>query len=1530
MNEVLAGDRHLITFAEDAAKRLFYARNGDSSPTYEPTSIPEAEAAVRVLGELFDGLPGAISEALGAARESGDLISSDKFQCIAEIIQNADDLDASQVRLLLEPNALWLAHDGSPVRLRHVLGLATPWLSTKSNQANTTGRFGIGLMTLRSLSKTLEVHCHPYHVRLDGSTLSPSDPPTTPPGFDETGWTTLCVPLEQGAVIPSELIGWLKRWDDAALLFLRSIKMVTLLDPTGAPIRELAVSRQDARAVVPDGLNASRTVSRQRVEANDGRSWIVYSEEVSTPAGVLRARKATEATTPIAIALPQYRIEHGQIYAGLPVTRTRLPIFANAQFDPLTNRRDFTNNEWNKALVPLVAGLWSRAALDLFSRDPKAAWHAMPLPDDTESDSPSSFTAGLEEAIISKTGQSVASQLSFSVHGRGKVQLTELAVEAQPLENILTETETADLAGLPATLPFRVRDQAGRWRLVLDAWRSSGADFPEPVGVERALDLLGDETRTVDSTIDLVAAGLDAGLVQHLLSLPCVIASNGRQIVPPQEDSPEALAANSSPLAEQLGLVTLLHPAHFGEANAATTVLKWLRESGILLDKPDDRVVVRRLAAAGSAGHQIETPLTDDQVRSLRAAFEHFDAAGQQKLGPDVGRAISLQAFEFESSGGRVVRKSTIARPTEAYLPRAVDRDTDSFAVAADQSPGIAWLSSHYARILRSSAGRDGIGAQRFLRLLGAETAPRLRPHPDLEQRFSDPRRGLPARHISSTVSRGLALRAQGASYTLEDRDCPVLETVVRDISRLGRGKKKRRKRAAALLATLARAWGRQFSEFTEVDAAEDYYSWKEKGRIASYWLWEARDVAWLDDESGTPRLPSELRLRTFGNVAIYGEDSPDYLHPDLDQTNWREVLSALGVTGDPSRRELVTRLKELRDDTVNKSRWSPEEIKRETAVVYKAIAQSLESPAGGPDLSVVQLRRAFHYPNGLVFTDLGWLAPQSVLGGPHIFGNYKAFAPAIGDTETLWRALGLRKPSFEDCLDVVRAIARKRGAPDPDEEAILLETMRALESLSKSGVAPRDRAKLRRIPLWTSKGWVRDRPVYATDDPVLLVGLRDQIPLWDPGGELQQFRSLVDLLRVEEIGIDAAQVIEPGLATEHDESSELFRTAIQLLREDLTRNEPELAKNVRFSWDLIGKFSVYIHSTLAVGVAAGREGEVVRYECGVAAKVDSDRRVVFIQIPAELSRVDSGGRAIAALFHGDQRHLALAWLAACHRALSGREARLIQLAEERGRREVEQTESDIATQMAEIRAHIDAKHRPLGGSTPRRATTSSLPVSTPNRWGDPQIPPSLDSHRVLVDPESLRLVDPQGRVEKREVTPRRKSADKGALAEPKPGTDGPHGRTPIRHYTDLDKETVGLEILRKLLSSDDTEISDLRAQRGVGADAVDELQNFYELKVSGGTEPDQVTLTDAEVKRALTTPKFFLAVVSGVEGVDARPKVRLIVDPLKQLQPAERGSINLSGVRSSNSQTYDFVRGGSHSAKGAEELYVQTNKPYT
>ena len=109
-------------------------------------------------------------------------------------------------------------------------------------------------MTLRSISSTLEVHCHPYHVQLGDPTVSPIDPPMPPPGLGEAGWTTLRIPFEQGMVGAGELAEWLKRWDSSALLFLRSVSKITLLDTDGTLIHELSISRREAGEVATERM----------------------------------------------------------------------------------------------------------------------------------------------------------------------------------------------------------------------------------------------------------------------------------------------------------------------------------------------------------------------------------------------------------------------------------------------------------------------------------------------------------------------------------------------------------------------------------------------------------------------------------------------------------------------------------------------------------------------------------------------------------------------------------------------------------------------------------------------------------------------------------------------------------------------------------------------------------------------------------------------------------------------------------------------------------------------------------------------------------------------------------------------------------------------------------------------------------------------------------------------------------------------------------------------------------------------------
>ena len=122
---------------------------------------------------------------------------------------------------------------------------------------------------------------------------------------------------------------------------------------------------------------------------------------------------------------------------------------------------------------------------------------------------------------------------------------------------------------------------------------------------------------------------------------------------------------------------------------------------------------------------------------------------------------------------------------------------------------------------------------------------------------------------------------------------------------------------------------------------------------------------------------------------------------------------------------------------------WPPEELKWETAVLYKALAQSLTQAVGRPGLGLEQLRRDFQHHNGLIFTNLGWLPPQGVLAGPPIFGKHRAFAPPVADTNPLRAALRLRDPSFEDCIGHGKRRSRMSSVRSPGNTTRLDPTRR-------------------------------------------------------------------------------------------------------------------------------------------------------------------------------------------------------------------------------------------------------------------------------------------------------------------------------------------------------------------------------------------------------------------------------------------------------------------------------------------------------
>ena len=1491
---------------DEAAEAQFAEPHADIG--FEPGDETEAQAAVRRFAHLFETSPGVFRSMMEGAKAGAETLSVDRLQGLAEIIQNADDAGARHVEFRVVDGLLVASHNGRQVRFRDVLGLATPWLTMKAEDVYATGKFGIGLMTLRALSDVLDVHSGPYHLRVGDPTITAIDSSNVPIDAD-MGATVFVVPVTRGSLDTDALEQWLNRWDDSALLFLRNVESISVLSPDGDVVRTLRLYWTDA----PDSesvIGATLvTVARRHAHTTDDRSWLVHSVDVATPTGVHRSWKAAGDTVPLAVALPLHHDADGLASAGLPLVAMRTPVRVNAQFDPVANRRDLATNDWNDALLPLLADLWVQSVVDLFAEQSAAAWGVVPLPDGNadENRDGDSVIARLDALLLDRARTQLPERVTLTTP-QGDHALSELAVEAPGLAGILTMEEIAQLADVPATLPLGARDDDERWRDVLSDWRSAGADLPDEVTVADALVLLEDEHISPEATVALTAAGLESDLAGTLARLRCIVLADSSHIVAPTEDSLHALVTSASPLAQKLGVGLLLHDAHVADRDDAQMVLEWLRERGALIDDADPQTVVRRLAAAGRAGHRVADVLTDAQVQALRDALETMNAEERSDLGPHIGAAITLDAFTFDSRGRR---QETTARLVDSYLPSAIDKEPDSFAHAARSTPGLVWLHPRYATTLRSSLDRSaGLGAQKFLRLLGADLAPRLVPHAALHRRYqSEQSLGLDPNVRGSPPERRQEMASKGATYTLDDMDSPDLRAVATNIG-AERLVTHRRKRAAALLGTLDRAWSR-LQDHAYVVAADDNYAWQRKGETHAFWLWAVGGIAWLDDTDGVAQRPLDLRLRSAGTVAVHGQDAAGYLRPEFDTLSRREVLAALGVRGEPSTRDLVNRLIEVRalpdDDPV---------VAVDSALVYEALGEHIASRTSvAGDLSERELRTVFASHDGLVRTQLGWLPPTNVFAGKPIFGARRPFVPQVPNAERLWNLLQIRHPQVDDCRKVLLELARERFAPDGADRSVLLETLRTLDNRLAATTArsPRIPRRLATTPLWTTRGWTTERPVYAVSDPTLVDGLGLHVPVWLPDAELSQFAHLLDPLRIEVLSATATTVVDGDDADYDADATEVFRLAVPLLHDDLVRNDPKTAESLRTTWERFGEFEVRTDSELRVAVHDVALTNPITVS--VSAKAGSDAGVLYLADPRLLHSVDAGGRAIASLFPAtDPRQIAQAWLVACVGADEGRVAQLIASSQEVADEERERTREQMADRLATFQQGTAVRH----ADPARRRTTSAGrgSGSQPSPGGDGAQPaPPSSRPRVLVDPATLVVADPEGRpgggsADGSARRRRRSPSGDGPLPDPDLSGRSPRSRTSAASYTPTDKETVGYECFLKVMASDRQEIVDLRGQHGVGADAVDTLdKNLYELKVHAQDEPETIRMTESEIRRAHSTPNFFLVIVSNVEGVNARPKVRVIVDPLEQLPMTPTSTVTLSGIRSAEfSHIYDLV----------------------
>jgi hypothetical protein len=169
---------------------------------------------------------------------------------------------------------------------------------------------------------------------------------------------------------------------------------------------------------------------------------------------------------------------------------------------------------------------------------------------------------------------------------------------------------------------------------------------------------------------------------------------------------------------------------------------------------------------------------------------------------------------------------------------------------------------------------------------------------------------------------------------------------------------------------------------------------------------------------------------------------------------------------------------------------------------------------------------------------------------------------------------------------------------------------------------------------------------------------------------------------------------------------------------------------------------------------------------------------------------------------------------------------------------------------------------------------------------------------RRLKSPESLRVASVERPTGTGSRVRRRRG---GGLKDPPAGrrieSASPAPRGAPKAYSSEDRQQLALLALNQAINGELSDLRDFQHLRGIGADALDRTDRFFEIKSTAGAMVDQVILTPNEYRRAVEQGKsFFLAVVAGLEeGYDT--VVRIIADPARMLEARRSQGLALSGI---------------------------------
>lgn len=272
---------------------------------------------------------------------------------IFEILQNAEDANASRILFKLFGDSLEVKHNGRLFNETDVRGICGVGEGVKAADLTKIGKFGIGFKSVYVYTKSPEVHSGDENFRIDHYVR----PRAIPPRNIEDPWTTLFVlSFDQENITPEtaakEIGKRLRELGARTILFLRNIETIEYQLPKeqGVYNRSVLDTQEAMRKVAINFGNKKREY------------WVIFERKVLTPdssdkvcveiAYNLETNSADET-------LQITRAGESPLYVYFPTERdTRLGFLMQGPYRTTLARDNIpSDDEWNQKLISETAEL---------------------------------------------------------------------------------------------------------------------------------------------------------------------------------------------------------------------------------------------------------------------------------------------------------------------------------------------------------------------------------------------------------------------------------------------------------------------------------------------------------------------------------------------------------------------------------------------------------------------------------------------------------------------------------------------------------------------------------------------------------------------------------------------------------------------------------------------------------------------------------------------------------------------------------------------------------------------------------------------------------------------------------------------------------------------------------------------------------------------------------------------------------------------------------------------------------------------